>query len=414
MRCVPAIHVGKNGLDPFCRSGIFANAALTGLVTVVLPLQLDEQGATKTFIALYFVATALTTASLNFILGRRIRRINSPGRWICALHLVSATGLILVANPPTPAVLNFTGPMVMASGLAFSFYVSIADRSDRSQARTASSVRLTYVLGYVAGLGAFSVVVQVQARFAPWLIPAFAAAGLAVLNALLSLLPMPIRHTAASDGKTEVPMATSRIGTGWLVFALSAFSVMLARSADSLRQVYLPLYSVHTNVPRSWIAALFAVGSMTEILVLYGIGRVGERIGSGRAMRIVCCVGAVSFGLMAVSSDLWLLLLSQVLYATFGAGFQSFGMLLIANALQSELGKSAAIYTALTQIGSTVGMISPLVLPGYTPRIFLIATAFCLVAGFLAKNRRTGSGYPSISREQTEAVVVQPSGRSQH
>ncbi|MFB9691026.1 hypothetical protein [Amycolatopsis plumensis] len=58
-------------------------------------------------------------------------------------------------------------------------------------------------------------------------------------------------------------------------------------------------------------------------------------------------------------------------------------MVLLGEALRSGIGGGAALYTALVQVGSTVGILSPLVVPGYSPSAFLIAMAFCAVTGAL-------------------------------
>ena len=388
---------------------IFTNAALTGLVTVALPLELDAKGASKAFITLYFVGTAITTASLNVVLGRHISRIRSVRTWISGLNAISAAGLIVITVVPLSWMLALTGPMVMASGMAFSLHVSVVDRGeDQNRTRTASGVRMTYVLGYVAGLGSYSAAVQVQEHLASWLMPTYAAAALAVANACAAWATRGVAaaatvHTAPGTGPDTGVRRFSPL------LACAALSVTLARAADSLRQVYLPLYSVHVHISKAWIAALFAISSTTEVLILYGIGRIGSRTGPYAGMQIVCGTGAVAFGLMAIGGDLPLLLLSQVLYASFGAGFQSFGMLLVADVLRSGLGKAAAVYTALSQLGSVVGLASPLLLPGYTARIFLVAALFCLVAASLATGRHGREGHPARQRKPDESTVHYPS-----
>lgn len=368
----------RAGLPAPVRAGVLANACFTGLISVALPLLLDGRGVGKGQIAAFFVLTALTAATLNLTVGRWLRGI--PARSAIAGSAgVSGLGMVVLAATSGHALIYPAGMCVMAMSLVYPRYVAMADRySARSAARTMGGLRSLYVIGYVAGLGVFAVAVELERLAGPVFRPVHVAAALAALNVAVAWLPPKEHPGRAGGGSTPAPV---RQGRGLLIAAAAA--VLLLRAADSLRGVYLPLYAVNTGVPESGVSVLFAVTAVVEFAVLLPLSRVSERYGSRTALVFVCLAGAMSFLLVAVSSGYPVLLGSQVVYAVFTAGFQSIGMVLLGEALRSGMGGGAALYTALVQVGSTIGIVAPLLVPGYDPAVFLIAVAFCGVAAAL-------------------------------
>jgi hypothetical protein len=347
-------------------------------VTVALPLHLAGQGTRKAEIAAFFVVGALTAATLVLTVGGVLRRIGVP-RWSLSLcAAVSACGLVTVtADGPGwriyPAVV-----LMMAMSLIYPLYIAVASVStDASAAGTMATLRTVYVLGYLAGLGLFSLAAAGEEVFGPAVGPIRVAIGLAVAAALIALLPRS-KQSADTGRAAAVPRAPVTFG----VLAAAA-AVLLMRAADSLRQVYLPLYALGEGVPGPLISTLFAVTVAVEVAVLAPLSAVCDRIGSRRTLLGVCVIGVLSFVTVVVLGGYPALVVSQVLYAVFAAGFQSIGMVMLGETLRSGLGGGAGAYTALVQVGATVGIVSPLLVPGYTVAVFWIAVLFCAGAAVL-------------------------------
>ncbi|WP_418155655.1 MFS transporter [Actinoalloteichus caeruleus] len=365
--------------------GLLANATFTGLVSVALPLFLADRGAGKGEIALFFVLNALAAAVLNLTVGRVLRRGSS--RWAVAGSAgVSALGLVALAVTAETAARYPAGMAVMAMSLVYPQYVAMAHHySSRSVARTVSSLRIRYVAGYVAGLGVFAVAAEAErVTTSPLLGPVGVAVGLALLNVAVAWLPLSGRPTPERQADQVGPAAA---GARWrpsrALVVTAAIAVLSLRAADSLRGVYLPLYANDAGIGSSGVSALFAVTAVVEFAVLVPIAAASDRFGSRPALVVVSLVGLASFLMIVVDAGYPVLVLSQVVYAVFAAGFQSIGLVILGEALASGMGGGAALYTALVQVGSTVGILAPLVVPGYSPAVFLIAVGFCALATVL-------------------------------
>ncbi|MFB9686800.1 MFS transporter [Amycolatopsis plumensis] len=269
---------------------------------------------------------------------------------------------------------------VMAMSLVYPQYVSLAHRySALTAARTIGSLRSFYVVGYIAGLGVFAAASESQTVLGPLLRPVHVAAGLAVVNIAVAWFLEPANGDVA-EKPASVEASSVR---GRVVLVGAAAALVLLRAADSLRGVYLPLYATDIGVDGTGVSVLSAVTAIAEFVVLVPISMLSDRYGSRRTLVVVCLTGTLAFLLVAVGSGYPILVGSQVFYAAFAAGFQSVGMVLLGEALRSGIGGGAALYTALVQVGSTVSILSPLIVPGYSPPAFLIAMAFCALAAAL-------------------------------
>ncbi len=405
----------------FVTAGMFGNAMFAALATVSLPLLLDSQGEGKAVIAAFFVCSALGGATLNLTLGRRLASRRGARRPAVALGaLVAALGMVILLLPHPGWAIFPAGILVMANSLNYPLLVSA---SGARNAADLAPLRTLFVVGYLAGLGLFALL-ELHAPTVEARLPATAAIVLALVNACLARLPTRPRGPAVDDagdgtgddagdgpGQRTTTVATApRIGLA--VVIVSCLSVVLLRGADSLRQVYLPLYTAESGFTGAQIAGLFAVTALFEIVVLVPLGRLSDRWGSRPTLIAVAAVGAASFLLTTVSGEFGPLLVSQVLYAVFTAGFQSISMVLVAEVLFGGMERGAAGYMALAQVGSTVGVVTPLAVPGYTPAIFAVAAAFCTAAALLLvpgtrlrrPPRGAARGGPRADRPQTAAT----------
>jgi hypothetical protein len=386
----------------FVTAGLFGNAMFAALSTVSLPLLLDSQGQGKRVIAAFFVCSALGGATLNLTLGRWLVGRGSPRPAVAFGALAAALGMVIIALPHPLWAIFPAGILVMANSL--NYPLLIAASGGRGAADLAP-LRTLFVVGYLAGLGLFALL-ELHAATAEARLPSAGATLLALVNACLARLParapVPADTTGAAEdddatfatgggtpGKSPAAAAGPRLGL--VVVVASCLAIILLRGADSLRQVYLPLYTAESGFTGAEIAGLFAVTALFEIIVLVPLGRLSDRWGSRITLVAVAAVGAVSFMLATLAAGYGPLLFSQILYAAFTAGFQSISMVLVAEVFFGGLGRGAASYMALAQVGSTVGVLAPLAIPGYTPAIFAVAAAFCAAGAlFLLPGMRSG------------------------
>ncbi|MDF2272056.1 MFS transporter [Streptomyces coacervatus] len=370
--------------------GLLLNSAFAALMSVGLALHLDGLGASKAHIALFFVLNALGSAALNLTLGRWMIRRGSRRGGISANSAMAAAGMwgMSLAHP---AGLDYLlGLTIVCSTVNYPQYISIAASGTGSASRRISTARTLCVVGYLGGLGLFSLAIKLNESVTPVRV----AAVVAVLNAILAWLPRKEGLDTESDQKhTKDDADRARIALGILISSASA--VLLLRSVDNLRQVYLPLYAVSNGISESKISTLIALTSVVEIPALLAIGFLADKTGSRKGLVVVALIGAVSFVPLACGGSYPWLLLAQIAYAPFTAGFQSLAIVLMGEVLPAGIKDGAIAYMVLVQVGSMFGILAPLLVPGYTSEIFFIAVLSCLAATLLlahgARTQKSGA-----------------------
>jgi SET family sugar efflux transporter-like MFS transporter len=360
------------------RVAVASNAAFYGQSTVALPLTLAADGASKAQIALFFAVGAVVAAGLNLLGGPALRRRGSPwwGPSVCGV--VAALGTLLVlATAPSPAM-YLGGAAMMTMTLVFPHYLSvIGGRDVAGPARLVGRMRRVFVIGYLGGLALASaggLLHSLDGDFQPLWIAAF----LALIDGLIPLgdrRPAPAAAVPAPAGAG--PGRRFRAGVTLLICVLA---VLLLRAADAVRLVYLPLFMVDQGLSGTSVALLLLMSVAAEVPLLGPITTLADRIGSRRAIVLIAGVGLASFAVIPVVGGMVALIVSQLLYAVFAAGFQSVGMVLLSDVMDGGLGAGADVYTGMVQVGAVFGVAAPLLVPGYSARIFLLGAAFCLAA----------------------------------
>jgi hypothetical protein len=383
---------------------VVLNATFYGQISVTLPLAISASGATKAQIAIFFSVSAVVAASLNLIGGPALRRRGSPWWGASGCGLVAAAGtLAVLAAAPSP-VMYLAGAAMMTMTLVFPHYITIIDGFRvAAPARLVGRMRRLFVIGFVGGLGLASLgdlLSSVVAGFQPlWI-----AAAVALASGLIPLSEISLKAGPATAAKPAPNDRAGRSRTRAAVLAVVA-AVLLLRGADSVRLVYLPLFVVGQGMSSTFVAVLFLASVVAEVPLLGPISALADRIGSRRTIVLVAAAGLASFALIAVGSGIALLILSQLLYAVFAAGFQSIGMVLLSDVLDGGLGAGADVYTGMVQVGAVFGVVAPLLVPGYSAQIFLLGAGFCLFSMLLLSTRQVrpdldASTSPTTARRQ--------------
>nr|WP_147290254.1 hypothetical protein [Brachybacterium alimentarium] len=360
---------------------LFFNAAFGGATTVAIPTSLAAGGLTKAQIAVFFVVNSIIAVSYNVILMPRVRRCGYPQWALAASTAAVAIGVIVIrlSLGALPWVflggalmmfVSMTVPQVMGR-------VALNSTSDAAEGIVAN-LRMVLVAGYIIGVGIYGVVAAVGAD-------ALLVAGCVAAIAFLGALGTEFRgaHAATPEPAELGRVNTSAVRWSWTFIAALAL-VATMKGVDTLRGIYLPLCAVSSGIDPAAVAPMFMLASVLELIALPILARMSSSIGSGFALAIVAGSGVLVFALMLGTSSYGGLLLSQAVYAVFGAGFQSIGLVLLAQASGTDIGSGASSYMAVTQIGTVMGAVLPLVVVGYSASIFLIALILCVLAVVLA------------------------------
>jgi hypothetical protein len=376
-------------------------SAMTGVISVGYPPALAAAGLGKPWIAGFFAIDSLVAMGLA-LTATRPAVLDLAPRLLPAALLAGAAGVILVGRGHAFAEISPGGALSMAAAVTMPLILRLLQRAPVagtvSDARLATATRWIAVAGYMLGVGGFTLSIAAANHWPVWH-PLDAAALLLAVAAALSLpavygaraaeapygaraTPAPARaSTARTPARAAPGPYLDRPRTAVLLAGCAA--IVLLKASDSLRLVYLPLFLVGTGRDERWVSALFLATACAELAVLPVLGRAGERWAAAGVLGVAAGVGAVSFALTATQGALPALLASQTLYAVFTAALQSLGLVVLGALLTGGLPAGAGLFAGLMQLGSLVGILSPLLVPGYRPALFWIAVVFCAASGAL-------------------------------
>jgi hypothetical protein len=366
-------------------AGIAGNAVYFALFSVTLPLLLAAHGVGKTALAVFFLVNAVGGALLHVTVGRRaLTRLPVRAALpLCAL--LSAGGMAAVTLGAGGPALLLAGVAVMASTLNYPRLLTEVGTGD---ARAVAATRLLFVIGYLLGTGLFAALSAGGVRVAAYgaVAASLVNAGVGVCTPAAPRASVPVSAAASRGGgagRGEARRGGAQGGgarRGGAVLAATLGAVLLLRGSDSLRQVYLPLYAVAIGLPGPLLSTLFAVTAAGEAVLLLPLAHLGRRAGTRRALCAVAAAGCVSFAAVACGGGYPVLVCSQLAYAFFTAGLQTTGLLLVQETTPGGPASGASVFMAVTQLGSTLGILAPLAVPGYSPAVFALPVAFCLAA----------------------------------
>lgn len=366
---------------------VLGGSVLSGLTSVAIPVHLDHVGYPKWAIAAFFVFGAMVAAFYNLALFGKVRRAGYPAWCLRAMAISVPFGLLFIW-------LGFGSFLLTAVGFAFMLTTTmlvptiigrISATSPSDPDRAVLSIRQIMIFGYVAGLGVYAVVgaLQVDPMFA-----ATAVAAMTVCPAFRSSLRNRVPILKHGDVTTGASAASTRLPL--IVVCTALCLVTLMKSVDTLRGIYLPVISVHAGLGSGAISAMFAVTALCEIVVLGWLSKLNGSVGPMRTLVLVSAAAVLSFALMLFSTSLLPLLGAQAIYSIFAAGFQGVGMVLLSRVTGRDAGRGAALFMAVMQTGTVLGVTLPLLVPGYSSEIFVVALVVsfvCLILTLVASGR---------------------------
>ncbi|MFJ4513606.1 hypothetical protein [Streptomyces sp. NPDC088816] len=356
-------------------------STMTGLISVGYPVALQAAGFAKGDIAVFFVVDSVTAFALALTASRPAPLRHARPLLVAAL-LVGAGGLLLVGGRSLPLVC-MGGALSMAAAVTMPLILRQIQTASRtaalSDAVLAAGTRWIAVAGYLAGVAGFGASASLTPLWPDWT-PVHAAVPLllaaAAVAAVGSRSDAAATRTAPARSGPEAPVTP----TPGLLLVVGVTPIVLLKAADSVRLIYLPLFVVASGRDERLISVLFLATAAVELLVLPLLGRLGERRSAPLLLGAAAVIGVLSFTVSAAFSSVGSLLTSQLLYAPFTAALQALGPLLLGRLLTGGLPAGAGLFAALMQLGSLIGILAPLAVPGYSPGLFWVAAAFCTVA----------------------------------
>jgi predicted MFS family arabinose efflux permease len=332
-----------------------------GLAVALLSLHLDARGFDKKAIGTLAVWFASGIVALALPAGQLVRRFSAKYTLVGALagYAVSVALFPALRSYEAIAVARFADGAFSAC-IWVAFETVLLERSDAHNKAYVTSLYATAVaVGYVLGPLAAKAVV----RFAPVPLAFLAAGAIAAASCLLVALrldrdvPGRLAHGRHPTVETEnvAPRATS--------FALlranrtSCFATFAYGYFQASVVLFLPLYLIESKgIAREQtilIPAFFATGML---LFANLAGRVGDRVGHLRVMRVLAAIGMVMIlGFVFLGS------FAPMALAVFIAGATLASISPVSLALQGvttepqDYGRANAIYNAFYAAGILCG-----------------------------------------------------------
>lgn len=374
----------RNRITVGLNVGVFTNAAYFGVASVAIPLVLVSKGFDKLEIVVFFIVGSLTAGILNSSVGPYFRRRGFPWWGVSIPTAAGAVGVLgLFWASSLLSVVVFSAALGCLT-LVFPFYIGLDHtRREHDDARAVAKLRTLFVSGYVAGLGLFALI-QIVLPSDTHSLPLLTAALIVGVNLAASFSIRGSKKGGANREHAAPTVSQAGVPISRVTAVIAAAAILALVAADTLRAVYLPILLINHGFTAAFISGVVLACVLAEIPLLPVLGRASERFGNEWVLTFVCIAGAVSFAAFAVSRDPVVLVLSQVVYAVFAAGFQSIGMVHMGNRIRGGLAMGASIYVVLVQAGAVLGVALPLAIPGYSGGIFIIAMMLCILGGALA------------------------------
>lgn len=346
------------------RGGILAYGSVAAAVVTTAPLVLSQViHLDKRHIAAYFVLSAITGTLANLVAGHLSDRRTPRYLVVAAAAGISTTGYVVLALSTCPALAYLAASFGSSSLVIFSQLFAIAKTriltSWPLQELTIgmTTLRTLFTLGYVTGTLAASLL------DGPVPLPTIRlllAAGLFLIAGSAACTICWIERRGGSPLDNDAGAARSAQSTP-IPFSLSCLlaplaAMLLLQGADATRNVYLPLVELHLFRDPRVAPRMFSISAAAELLTTTAVGYGALRIGVARSISIAALFGVATSYVYRLAPD--------------------------------RVGIGGALFLATFTGGSVFGALSPLVVQGYSPRVFLVPSALCLLGSLLMLSTR--------------------------
>jgi MFS family permease len=147
---------------------------------------------------------------------------------------------------------------------------------------------------------------------------------------------------------------------------------------------------------------MFGVTAAFELITMSLMGNLSGKIGEKSTIALGALVGALYYVIHSFSQSLPLLYLANAVYAIFVAVLYGVAMAYVQGLMEHRAGMGGSLYVSVLNVGSLVGILSPLLVTGYDQTLFIIPALLCLGGAALLM---IGDRTAQIQRRLTEAVL---------
>lgn len=392
------------------------------LMAVVLPLLsvvlTDSIGMTKETLTAFLIANTLV--GIVVALGSGYLSDGLVARYKLALFggvlgVISYVGIGLARTPEHAFIAGVTG---VGMGILFPQLFAVAKSgvlaswSREDQVVGITALRTLFSFGFIFGTALSSVLAKAIDLQLIFLV---AAAGMLALTLyaayVLFIIERAISDSAAS-ATTETDSATAparevSLPVWSLIVPLLALVVL--RGADSTRGAYLSLVMNQMFNDPSIGPTMFGITAAAELITMSMIGTFASRTSEKTAIAVSALTGALYFVILSFSQSLPVLYAAHILYAIFVAALLGVAMAYVQSLIANRAGLGGSIYMAVLNVGSLVGILSPLMVEGYDQKIFVVPAILCVAgAAMLMLGDRTSQLKARLEAEMTESLAGSP------
>lgn len=234
----------------------------------------------------------------------------------------------------------------------------------------------------------------------PWLVITAGAMFLSVGGLLMAQVFAMLQDSMRRNGETQPELITTIVRTGWSfgwVFGpLLVFAGMcaMAVSGQAIRNTYLPIHVIaHLGGSIRTFGTIMAVSPLVELVAMPLAGLLSQRFAIGRIIAVGLALAAAEYLLVALSTTVWQLYLSQAMGAWVVAVVMGLGLAYAQRLSPNSPGAANGIFFSSFNVsfvfGGLVGS-GGVPLLG-VPHIFLLPAVLCAVAwvAFLILDRAT-------------------------
>jgi MFS family permease len=383
-----------------------------GISLSLTPLHLNDEHFTKTQIGTLAAWFAGGIVLLSLPMGALIRRFSARAALILSLvgYAACVTVFPHLKTYGTIAIARFFDG-AFSVGLWVCCETILLSRADHANKAFITSIyAMAMAIGYVVG----PIIAKTLVAYFPMSM-AFAGSGVLSVCAAAYLLlrldgdvPETHAHSHGGDGKHDAPLsAHARTSILWRI-KTSCFATFAYGYFQASVVLFLPLYLMEVkNIPRDrtiLTTAFFAAGML---LFSNWAGRVGDRVGHLRVMRVLGIIGTTM-----ILSFMWLDSFVLMCAAVFVAGATLASISPVSLALQGvvtrphEYSRSNAIYNVFYALGMLLGPpVSSVVAVRFTSSIMISHLAGLWLV-FIFFSIVFANDDPAARRGKTEPAVT--------
>jgi MFS transporter, SET family, sugar efflux transporter len=391
-------------------SCILLEGILMAVTAPLLPIVLAERvGMDKSQIAIYFLLRTLIGIAVTLGSGYLSDGIIARYKLVLVGGAVSALGTMMIAVARLPLTAYVADALSVGIIVLFPQLFAVAkagivagwEREEQTMGITA--LRTLFSFGYILGTALASVMAHTDVQAAFFL---FGGAMLALTiysTWVLRRIEAHIARQDSAEAAQDQPSKAPSVILPAYALIVPLVSLIVLVSADSTRQTYLALVMFQLTNDASIAPLMFGVTAAFELITMSLMGSLSGKIGEKSTIALGALFGTLYFVIHSLSQSLPLLYLANAVYAIFVAVLYGVAMAYVQGLMEHRAGMGGSLYVSVLNVGSLVGILSPLLVSGYDQTIFIIPALLCLGgAALLMLGDRTAQ----IQRRLSEAQAI--------